>query len=144
MKNRDIGYLIKAINDKLKVRADAELKDCDLTLSQSRVLAFLNSCGGQATQKEIEDFMEVSHPTVVGIVTRMEQKGHVVSWIDPKDRRNKIVQITEQSAAIGRDMQRRVAANKKRMLESLSEEDIETLTGWLTTIYDNLSRYEPE
>ncbi|WP_394272208.1 MarR family winged helix-turn-helix transcriptional regulator [Butyricicoccus sp.] len=144
MKNRDIGYLIKAINDKLKVRADAELKDCDLTLSQSRVLAFLNSCGGQATQKEIEDFMEVSHPTVVGIVTRMEQKGHVVSWIDPKDRRNKIVQITEQSAAIGRDMQRRVAANEKRMLESLSEEDIETLTGWLTTIYDNLSRYEPE
>ena len=144
MKNRDIGYLIKAINDKLKVRADAELKDCDLTLSQSRVLAFLNSCGGQATQKEIEDFMEVSHPTVVGIVTRMEQKGHVVSWIDPKDRRNKIVQITEQSAAIGRDMQRRVAANEKRMLESLSEEDIETLTGWLTTIYDNLSRDEPE
>ena len=144
MKNRDIGYLIKAINDKLKVRADAELKDCDLTLSQSRVLAFLNSCGGQATQKEIEDFMEVSHPTVVGIVTRMEQKGHVVSWIDPKDRRNKIVQITEHSAAIGRDMQRRVAANEKRMLESLSEEDIETLTGWLTTIYDNLSRYEPE
>lgn len=144
MKNRDIGYLIKAINDKLKVRADAELKDCDLTLTQSRVLAFLNSCGGQATQKEIEDFMEVSHPTVVGIVTRMEQKGHVVSWIDPKDRRNKIVQITEQSAAIGRDMQRRVAANEKRMLESLSEEDIETLTGWLTTIYDNLSRYEPE
>ena len=55
-----------------------------------------------------------------------------------------IVQITEQSAAIGRDMQRRVAANEKRMLESLSEEDIETLTGWLTTIYDNLSRYEPE
>ncbi|MGM9629462.1 MarR family winged helix-turn-helix transcriptional regulator [Butyricicoccus sp.] len=144
MKNRDIGYLIKSINDKLKVRADAELKDCHLTLSQSRVLAFLNSCGGQATQKEIEDFMEVSHPTVVGIVTRMEQNGHVVSWIDPKDRRNKIVQITEQSAALGRDMQRRVAANEKRMLESLSEEDIETLTGWLITIYDNLNRYEPE
>ena len=45
---------------------------------------------------------------------------------------------------IRRDMQRRVAANEKRMLESLSEEDIESLTGWLTTIYDNLSRYEPE
>ena len=68
MPKKDVGYLIKYINDKLKVKADAELKQYNLTLTQSRVFAFLNSCGGQATQKEIEVFLEVSHPTVVGIV----------------------------------------------------------------------------
>ena len=40
MEEKDIGYLIKNINDKLKVKADADLKHSNLTLAQSRVLAF--------------------------------------------------------------------------------------------------------
>ena len=71
MPQKDVGYFIKNINDRLKVRADADLKSYNLTLAQSRVLAFLNNQGGSATQKEIEVFLEVSHPTVVGIVSRM-------------------------------------------------------------------------
>ena len=138
MKNKDICILIKMINDSLKVKADADLKKHNLTLSQSRVLAFLNSRGGQATQKEIEDFMEVSHPTVVGIVTRMEQKGHVISHMDPKDKRNKIVQITAQSEYIGHAMKKEIIANEKKMLESLSEDDIAHLRETLEIIYNNL------
>ncbi|MGN0132037.1 MAG: MarR family winged helix-turn-helix transcriptional regulator [Lachnospiraceae bacterium] len=139
MKNRDVGYLIKNINDKLKVKADADLKENNLTLSQSRVLGFLNSRGGEATQKEIEEFLEVSHPTVVGIVSRMEQNGHLVSRMDEKDRRNKIVRITEQSAAIGKDIERRIASNEETMLATLSKEDIETFKRVLTVIYNNLN-----
>ena len=71
MLQKDIGYLIKNINDKLKVKADADLKHSKLTLAQSRVLAFLDSQGGQATQKEIEVYLEVSHPTVVGIISEI-------------------------------------------------------------------------
>ena len=56
MPRKDIGYLIKNINDKLKVKADADLKHSNLTLAQSRVLTFLASQDGQATQKEIEIF----------------------------------------------------------------------------------------
>ena len=77
MLKNDVGYLIKSINDKLKVRADAELKKYHLTMSQSRVLIYLRSRGGQATQKEIETFLDVAHPTVVGLVSRMEQNGYV-------------------------------------------------------------------
>lgn len=139
LKNRDVGYLIKNINDKLKVKADADLKENNLTLSQSRVLGFLNSRGGEATQKEIEEFLEVSHPTVVGIVSRMEQKGHLVSRMDEKDRRNKIVRITEQSAAISKDIERRIASNEETMLATLSKEDIETFKRVLTVIYNNLN-----
>ena len=139
LKNRDVGYLIKNINDKLKVKADVDLKENNLTLSQSRVLGFLNSRGGEATQKEIEEFLEVSHPTVVGIVSRMEQNGHLVSRMDEKDRRNKIVRITEQSAAIGKDIERRIASNEETMLATLSKEDIETFKRVLTVIYNNLN-----
>ena len=138
MQKKDIGYLIKNINDKLKMKADADLKNFNLTLAQSRVFAFLHSSGGQATQKEIEVFLEVSHPTVVGIVARMEQNGHVTSWIDEHDKRNKIVKLTQQAEALGMDMEHRIFANEQMMLSSLSDSDIERLREMLLTIYKNL------
>ena len=80
--NHGIGYQFKIINDRIKARADADLKTHDLTLTQTRVLGFLAESGGQATQKEIEADLQVSHPTVVGIISRMEQKGFLCTWTD--------------------------------------------------------------
>ena len=38
---KDIGYYIKRINDKLKAGFDAYLRDVDLTSSQARVLEYV-------------------------------------------------------------------------------------------------------
>lgn len=139
MDSRHVGYLIKGINDKLKVSADNNLKNHNLTLTQSRVLAFLNSRGSIATQKEIEDFLEVSHPTVVGIVSRMEQNGHITTWMDPENRRNKMVQLTEQARMIGTDMDSMINAQEEMILKGLTPEQIEELKNMLLVIYKNLS-----
>lgn len=138
MPQKDIGYLIKNINDKLKVKADADLKHSNLTLAQSRVLAFLDSRGGRATQKEIEVYLDVSHPTVVGIISRMERNGHLRCWVDETDKRNKIVALTEQAKALGEEMEQRILANEKMLLASLSEADIKKLKQMLLIIYNNL------
>ena len=73
MEQFQIGCLLKMITDKIKMRADADLAQQGLTLTQSRVLGYLDRSGGQATQKEIEGFLQVSHPTVAGVIGRMEQ-----------------------------------------------------------------------
>ena len=70
----DTGVYFKLINDKLRTKADADLRAHGLTMTQSRVLRFLSDSGGEATQKEIEDFLSVSHPTVVGIVSRLREQ----------------------------------------------------------------------
>lgn len=138
MPQKDIGYLIKNINDKLKAKADADLKHSRLTLAQSRVLAFLDSRGGQATQKEIEVYLEVSHPTVVGIISRMEQNGYLRCRVDETDKRNKVVTLTEQAKVLGKEMEQRILANEKKLLTSLSEDDIKKLKQMLWIIYHNL------
>ncbi len=138
MFQKDIGYLIKNINDRLKVKADADLKCYNLTWTQSRVLAFLKSKGGCATQKEIEVFLKVSHPTVVGVISRMEQKGHVICWIDEADKRNKIVKLTEQADILEKDMEQNILENEKKMLASISEKDVAHLKEMLSVIYKNL------
>lgn len=138
MLKNDVGYLIKSINDKLKVRADAELKKYHLTMSQSRVLVYLRSRGGQATQKEIETFLDVAHPTVVGLVSRMEQNGYVTCW-PCEDGRNKYVKLTPQAEVIDKDMQENMHANEEMLLAPLSPEDRERLRDLLLTVAEHLT-----
>ena len=122
MKN-DVGYLIKRINDKLAARADAELKQFDLTMSQCRVFLYLSSRGGQATQKEIETFLDVAHPTVVGLVSRMEQN----------------VKLTVQAEALDKDMQRNRLESEQMLLSPLSPEEREQLRKLLITVAEHLA-----
>lgn len=138
MPKKDVGYLIKNINDKLKVKADADLKRYNLTFTQSRVFAFLQEKGGQATQKEIEIFLDVAHPTVVGIVSRMEQNGYVTTYFDSKDKRNKNVKLTKQAEEIGFDLEKGMLENEKNLLAPLTTEDVEHLKKSLELIYRNL------
>ena len=118
MEQFQIGCLLKMITDKIKMRADADLAQQGLTLTQSRVLGYLDRSGGQATQKEIEGFLQVSHPTVAGIINRMEQNGFVRCRLDPADKRSK--------------------ATEQQMLRSLTPEQIAALESALRTIYADL------
>lgn len=138
MIKNDVGYLIKRINDKQAARADAELKQFNLTMSQCRVFLYLSSRGGQATQKEIETFLDVAHPTVVGLVSRMEQNGYVTCW-PCEDGRNKYVKLTPQAEAIDKDMQRNQLENEEMLLAPLSPEDRERLRDLLLTVAEHLT-----
>lgn len=137
---KDIGYLMKNINDRLKMRADADLGRYNLTFAQSRVFGFLNSCGGAASQKDIERHLQVSHPTVVGLVSRLEQRGFVLCRVDAADRRNKIVEQTERARAIAQDMERSIAATEAELLSGLAPAEVEELRRMLTAMYGNLEK----
>lgn len=140
MTTYDMGYLIKSINDKLKVKADSMLKSHDLTISQSRIVGFLAQKGGQATQKEIEEFFDVSHPTIVGLVSRMEQNGMLTTFVSTEDRRNKIVKLTDSALMIANDIKASVATSEKELLQDLTNEEVETLKNLLSRVLDNISK----
>lgn len=46
----------------------------------------------------------------------MEQNGHLRCWVDETDKRNKIVALTEQAKALGREIEQRILANEKIFL----------------------------
>lgn len=137
--NHHIGYLIKSINDKLKIKADEDLKSHNLTLSQSRIVLLLSKKHGGATQKDIEDELGVSHPTVVGLVSRMEQNGIVYTFFDNKSR-SKIVKLTEQAIPLSKDMEETISKNDNEMLNGLSYSEIEQIEKSLKIILKNLSK----
>lgn len=138
--NHGVGYQFKIIDEKIKMRADEDLKHHDLTLTQTRVLGFLAEMGGQATQKEIEDDLQVSHPTVVGLVSRMEQKGFLTTRPDPMDRRNKLVELTERARKLDQAIDLTVAQHDAQLLRGFTEQERETLKGFLRRINRNLDQ----
>lgn len=136
--NHGIGYQFKLINDRIKQRADADLQNHDLTLMQTRVLGFLMEAGGQVSQKEIEHDLQVSHPTVVGLVSRMEQKGFLTSRVDPMDRRSKLIRVTQKGIDTDHRIDATVQAQDEHLLRGLTPQQLEVLRTCLDHICKNL------
>ncbi len=136
--NHGIGYQFKIINDRIKQRADADLQAHDMTLTQTRVLGFIMEAGGQVNQKDIERDLQVSHPTVVGVVSRMEQKGFLTSWVDPMDRRNKLIRVTPKAIETDRQINATVQKQDEKLLRGLTPQQIEALRACLDHIAKNL------
>lgn len=142
MENLDIGYLIKRISDKMKATMDADLKQNGLTFSQIRVLGFLDQRNGIATQKQIETYLGVSHPTVVGLVTRMEKNGFLVCYRDEKNRRNKIVSTTEKARHIEHTMLLKRQMAEQKLVQGISESEVKQLKNLLSIVLENLKGNE--
>ncbi len=112
---------MKQITDKIKASADASLKSKALTLSQMRVLEFASRHAEGVTQKAIEEHFQVSHPTIVGIITRMEKNGYLDCWMNPEDKRNKIVRLTPKAWPIAMEMKQEIGTQEIRILKRLMQ-----------------------
>ena len=138
-KERDIGLLLKQINKQIKKRFDKDLQEYDLTLSQSRVLFFLGFREEEKTSlKDIEEHLRVTHPTVVGIVKRLEEKGFVITESDSADRRVKLVFITEKTKGMIQNIDKRGKMMDKKLLKGFSDQEIRELRRMLSIIEHNL------
>ena len=138
MEQREIGYLIKQVSDRLRSDGDAKLKKHGLTFSQVRVMEFVAMSGGRVTQKEIEEHLGVSHPTVVGLVARLEKSGFLACCIDEEDRRNKLVSETAEAAKTGACMRRERRRMEERLVRGFSEEEKAVLADMLVRLYRNI------
>lgn len=137
--NRDIGSYIKVINDHLEKNCNNDLKRFDLTISQIRVLMFLNERNGRKTsQKDIEEYLEVTHPTVIGIIKRLESKGFIRSETDAKDRRIKNIYLTEKESQVRDHMERSRSEIEARLTSNMSAEQVDQLKSLLELVYQNL------
>jgi DNA-binding MarR family transcriptional regulator len=135
----DIGFLIKLINECIVKKANQNLKPYDLTLSQARILFYLQDHPDKITsQKDLEEFFEVSHPTIIGILNRLERKCFIWSEFDLKDKRVKNVFLTETGAALVHSMDNYKKINDQKMLQDLTKDQVKTLQTLLKTVYHNV------
>lgn len=135
----DVGYLLKVIQDNAERHANQMFKPVDLTSSQVRVIKFLRGRKGEkTTQKEIEKYLQVSHPTIVGIVQRLESKGFVTTEFDGADKRNKYVYLTQKEEELFQRMRNSHDAYENLLTKGMTEEEVMQLRDLLEKVYNNV------
>lgn len=131
---------MKAITDKVRVKADAKTKQFGLTSVQGRALHYIYSVGGTTTQKSIESYLDVSHPTVVGILSRLEKNGFIEFSFDKTHSKSKIVSLTDKGRLFPDEMKSFFDDNDKKLFSGLSQKEMDELERMLKIIYKNVTK----
>ena len=135
-----IGLLLKKISEKMERRANDKREESGVTFSQGKVLWYLHTYGKKepVTLRDIERYFDVSHATVSGLVSRLEEKGFVRAESDKNDRRAKNVSITETAEEMFREMKAQQRETEETLLKGFSDEERRVFKGYLKRIYANL------
>ena len=88
--------------------------------------------------KELEEKLGVAHPTVVGLVKRLEKNDYVRSVVDENDKRKKIIVVSRNAKRFKDEMNEQFHKISLRMYEKLSESEKEELFRMLSVINDSL------
>ena len=128
-----------------KQRVDQQFQEMELTAMQSYVLRYLHDRAGEVVYpKDIEQRFHLTHPTVSGLLARLEAKGFIVCTPDPDDRRCKRESTTEKAEQCHLRIRDTFHALEQETLQNFSPEEVQTLLRLLDRAIENLSEGKEE
>jgi DNA-binding MarR family transcriptional regulator len=120
-----LSILSKTFKRKLEERASEK----GLTAVQLRVLGELRhleiSGMNEVNQRDLENAVSVTHPTMTEIIKRLEKKGAVVCTISSADKRYKKISSTPEYSNIHTELEELDRLVFKELCEGLSDQQIE-------------------
>ncbi len=137
--NAPLGYKFKRIHDMFRARMNEDMKMEDLTFSQMEVLFYLvKHRDHPINQQELCDAVQVSHPTMIGLINRMEEKELVVRRTDPDNRRSRYIEMTPKAQEIMHRTKRQRTRNDEKLVKGFTKEQVSELNMLLTMVYRNM------
>ena len=119
------GHQLRILHWQFDQAVSNALAQMDLTAAQGHIMGFLSHRKEPPCSKDIEEAFQLSHPTVSGILSRLEQKGFIQLRTDPEDRRCKRIYILEKGIQCHELMHKTIQNNEKRIVEGFSPEEQE-------------------
>lgn len=99
------------------------LAQMDLTSAQGHIMGYLSHRKEPPCSRDIEEDLHLSHPTVSGLLSRLEKKGFIAIRPDEKDRRCKRIYILEKGWQCHEMMHNTIVSNEERMVRGFTEEE---------------------
>ena len=133
------GWYIKRIDNALASEACRNVQAHNLTMQQSQLRFALSDAENHTrTLKELESIFGCAQSTLAGLVARLEKKGLVEGFTDPRDRRIKHVRLTESGAKMRQTCHEDILQSEKRMSAGMTEEEKQLFLQCLQKVYENL------
>lgn len=116
----------------------AALETMDLTAAQGHIMAYLVHQEQPPCPRDIEKAFHLTHPTVSGILCRLEQKGFLELRTDPQDRRCKRIYILPKGWECHELMHNTIDRNEQRLVEGFSPEERQQFSALLQRAIANM------
>ena len=99
------------------------LAKMELTAAQGHIMGYLFYSSTPPCPRDIEEAFQLSHPTVSGLLTRLEKKGFIAIRPDRQDRRCKRIHILPKGEACHQTMHQIISENEQRMVQGFTEDE---------------------
>ena len=133
MSDKRIGFLIKQVFHMNQVRLNEMFAEFDLTGAQTFTLIYLFKAHDQGRIINQRD-IDISNPTVTGILNRLENKGLIIRKVNPADARVKNIDVTNEALELDKVLRKKFQENEQQLVENLSEEEVKSLAYMLEKI----------
>ena len=139
MKDLKLITDLRLINNMIMKLALESFKEGEVTLSQARLLSVLSEkYGGQSEFKDMEHDLMIAQSSTVNLVKKLVDKGFIETKKDEKDKRVKIMSLTEKGKGWLRETGKLMDEVESRMLRGLSDEEMEKCSETLEKILNNV------
>ena len=133
-----ISFLMKLIADRVSTLFSLRA-DTPVTAAQGRLLMYLEACGGgPVAQRDIEQYLNVSHTTAKGLLQRLEEKVFVRTAFDSSDGRVKNAYVTEKANRCREELAKDIESITTQMMQGLSDDEEQQLFALLRRVYLNI------
>ena len=135
--------ILRYVYNQMERCRNADFDALGITSSQASVMMYLfKNRKQEVTQQGIQTALMLSHPTITGLMQRLETKGFITRTCNPRDCRCKFVELTAKGFEIERGLKNNLKSMEEHALLGLGADEIEVFEHCLITIADNLKREE--
>lgn len=109
----------------------AAMEEMELTAAQGHLMGYLIHSREPRCPRDVEKAFHLSHPTVSGLLSRLEQKGFVELRTDPEDRRFKRIYLLPKAWQLDERISRTLEENERKMTDGFTQQEREEFAALL-------------
>ena len=132
------GHMVRVLHCAVSQSMTAALGQMELTSAQGRIMGYLARQKQPPCAKDIETEFHLSHPTVSGLLSRLEQKGFVELRRDPEDGRCKRIYVLPKGKDCQHTLYQTILSNENQFVQGFSSEERAMFRSMLQRAIDNM------
>ncbi len=114
------GPYLRTLHWRMDQNMSNALAKMDLTSAQGHLMGYLVHRKEPPCPRDVEEEFHLSHPTVSGLLSRMEKKGFIECRPDPNDRRSKRIFILPRGWECHAQIHQTILDNEARMVQGFT------------------------
>jgi len=132
------GHLFRILHWCSDQAVTQTLAGMELTAAQGHILSYLAHRDTPPCSHDIEEKFHLSHPTVSGLLSRLEKKDFIEFRPDPQDRRCKRIFLLDRGRACHDSIMQAIAVNEEKVVRGFTREEQAQFAAFLERAAANL------